>query len=89
MAFSRGVGANPFASDIAIRPDNGNYVVVAGPEKAYAEITPAGAVVLARLLPARHPQAEGVAVASDGLLIIADEAVSRRATLTVYAGPFR
>lgn len=76
-------------SDIAIRPDNGNYLLVAGPEKGYAEVTPQGAVLLARALPQRHPQTEGIAVSRDGLLILADEAVSRRATLTVYAGPFR
>jgi hypothetical protein len=76
-------------SDLALRPDNGNYLMVAGPEKAYAEVTPTGAVVRARLLPDRHPQTEGIAVTRDGLLILADEAASRRATITVYSSVFQ
>lgn len=76
-------------SDLAQRPDNGNYLMVAGPEKAYAEVTPTGAVVRARLLPDRHPQTEGIAVTRDGLLILADEAASRRATITVYSSVFQ
>ncbi len=77
------------ASDIAIRPDNGNYVLVAGPERGYLEITPDGGVVVARELSADHPQAEGIAVTREGLLLIADEAANGRAALTVYAAPFR
>jgi len=77
------------ASDIAIRPDNGNYVLVAGPERGYLEVTPEGRVVVARPLSADHPQAEGVAVTRDGLLLISDEAANGRASLTVYAAPFR
>lgn len=77
------------ASDLAIRPDNGNYLLVAGPERGYLEVTPEGSVVVARVLSADHPQAEGVAVTRDGLLLIADEAANGRAALTVYAAPFR
>lgn len=87
---ARGPGWKEFsASDIAIRPDNGNYLLVAGPERGYLELTPEGGVVVARELSADHPQAEGVAVTPDGLLIIADEAANGRAALTVYAAPFR
>ena len=77
------------ASDIARRPDNGNLVLVAGPERGYAEITPAGDVVVARMLPKRHPQPEGVAVTADGLLLVADEGAKGRGSLTVYPAPFR
>ena len=77
------------ASDLAIRPDNGNYLVVAGPERGYLEVTPEGTVIVARSLSADHPQAEGVAVTRDGLLLISDEAANGRASLTVYAAPFR
>ena len=77
------------ASDLAIRPDNGNYLLVAGPERGYLEVTPEGRVVVARPLSADHPQAEGIAVTGDGLLLIADEAANGRASLTVYAAPFR
>jgi hypothetical protein len=84
------VGRKKFSpSDITIRPDNGNYLLIAGPQQGYLELTPAGAVVVARALPKRHPQAEGLAVTRDGLLLIADEAASGRASLTVYAAPFR
>jgi len=77
------------ASDMAIRPDNGNYVLVAGPERGYLELTPDGVVVVARGLSSDHPQSEGIAVTRDGLLLIADEAGDGRASLTVYAAPFR
>ena len=77
------------ASDLTFRPDNGNYLLVAGPERGYLEVTPEGRVVVARSLSGDHPQAEGIAVTRDGLLIIADEAANGRASLTVYAAPFR
>ena len=76
------------ASDLAIRPDNGNYLLVDGPEHGYLEITPEGSIVLARRLPRRHPQAEGIAVTRDGLLLIADEAARDPAAITVYPAPF-
>lgn len=83
-------GTKKFAgSDLAIRPDNGNYVLIAGPEKGYLEVTPAGAIVTARRLPPRHPQAEGIAVTRDGMLLIADEAVRGPAAITVYPAPLR
>ena len=77
------------ASDIARRPDNGNFVIVAGPERGYAEITAAGDVVVARVLPKGHPQPEGVAVTADGLLLIADEGGKGDASLTVYPAPLK
>ena len=77
------------ASDMTVRRDNGNWLLIAGPEHGYLEITPAGAIVRMRSLPRGHPQAEGVAVTRDGLLLIADEAARSRATLTVYPGPLR
>jgi hypothetical protein len=82
---ARGLTGKRFsASDIARRPDNGNFVMVAGPERAYAEVTPAGEVVVARMLPKGHPQPEGVTVTADGLLLIADEGGKGDASLTVY-----
>jgi len=77
------------ASGITIRPDNGNYLLVAGPQRGYLEVTPEGSVVVARSLSADHPQAEGIAMTRDGLLLISDEAANGRASLTVYAAPFR
>ena len=51
------------------------------------EITPAGAVVFARPLPAGHPQAEGVAITKDSILIVSDEATSGPAIITLYKWP--
>ena len=60
-------------SDITINPLNGNYVIIAGRQKAMLEITPNGKVVLARLIPGEHPQPEGIAITRDSILIISDE----------------
>jgi len=60
-------------SDITINPFNGNYVIIAGREKALVEITPAGKVVLARLIPGEHAQPEGVVITPDSFLIVSDE----------------
>ncbi|HEX5577534.1 MAG TPA: SdiA-regulated domain-containing protein [Gemmatimonadaceae bacterium] len=71
-------------SDITIDPKSGNYVLVAGPQKALLEITPAGQVVQSMPAPGKPQQPEGVAITSDGLLIIGDEGVSRPASITIY-----
>ena len=71
-------------SDIAIDPKSGNYVLVAGPQKALIEITPSGEVLQSMPVPGKPQQPEGVAITSDGLLIIADEGVSRPASITIY-----
>ena len=54
-------------------------------EHAIAELTAAGEVVR-RAPPAAplHRQAEGLAFAADGALLVGDEASGKRATLTVY-----
>lgn len=77
------------ASDLTVRRDNGNWLLIAGPEQGYLELTPTGSIVRMRSLPRGHPQAEGIAVTRDGLLLIADEAARSRATVTVYPGPLR
>lgn len=90
MALPDGKSWGEFSASAATRrPDNGNLLLLAGPEKRYLELTPEGAVVIARGLPKNHPQAEGVAVTSDGLLLIADEGDNRPATITVYAAPLQ
>jgi hypothetical protein len=50
-------------------------------------LTPAGEVVLSRTLDDRHPQAEGVAITRDGILIISDESVNAAAAITLYNWP--
>ena len=74
-------------SDIAIDPLTGNYVVIAGIEKAMAAITPDGQLVFARKLPGDHDQPESVAITRDGILIIGDEAKHHPAIITLYPWP--
>ena len=72
-------------SGIERHPVSGNYFVVAARQCAIAEITPQGQVLaVADLAADRHPQTEGIAFASDNTLIVSDEGVSKRATLTFY-----
>ncbi|MGH7515263.1 MAG: hypothetical protein ACREOQ_20355 [Gemmatimonadales bacterium] len=64
---------------------SGRYLVLASRESAIAELTGTGDVVaVARLRHRDHPQAEGLAVANDGALLVADEGGSGRGTLNVY-----
>jgi type II secretory pathway pseudopilin PulG len=74
-------------SDMTIDPASKNYVLVAAQEKALVEITPGGELVRAGLLPEPSQQAEGVAITSDGILIIGDEGQDRAATITLYRWP--
>ena len=72
-------------SELLRVPGNGHYLLLAGPEHAIAEITPAGKVVaVAHLRHRDHRQAEGLAFAPDGALLISDEGAGRRGTVTVY-----
>ncbi len=71
-------------SDITFDSRSGNYLIVASRQKALAAITPAGAVMLSRSLPPGHPQTEGVAITSDNLLLVSDEATLGPAVLTAY-----
>lgn len=64
---------------------SGHYLVLASRERAIAELTETGDVVaVARLRHREHPQAEGLAVARDGALLVADEGGSGRGTVSVY-----
>jgi uncharacterized protein YjiK len=85
------IGANGWKhlhpSDITVDPRTGNYVLIASQEKALISITPAGALVFSRSLPAAHRQAEGVAITKDNMLIISDEAAQGPAMITVYRWP--
>lgn len=74
-------------ADITIDPFTGNYVLVAGIEKAIVSITPGGDVVFARKLPAGHDQPESIAITRDSILIIGDEAQRRPAVITLYPWP--
>lgn len=71
-------------TDITVDPFTGNYVFVAAQEKALISLTPDGSIVISRSLVGRHPQAEGLAITRDGILIISDESVTAEATITLY-----
>ena len=73
-------------SGIVAHPDAELLLIVAARERVLVEIDTEGAFLDAVVLPdeRRHPQAEGVALAGDGRLIIADEGGKGRARLTVY-----
>jgi uncharacterized protein YjiK len=91
VPYSEAIGKNDWKqlhpSDITVDPSSGNYVLVAAQEKALVELTPAGAVVFSRPLGGRHPQAEGIAITRDGILMISDESVNAAATITLYRWP--
>lgn len=71
-------------TDLTVDPFTGNYVFVAAQEKALVSLTPDGSIVFSRSLVGKHPQAEGLAITRDGILIISDESVTAEATITLY-----
>jgi uncharacterized protein YjiK len=71
-------------TDIAIDPWTGNYVMVSAQERAILQVTPAGAVVFARLLAGSHPQAEGIAITRDSILIVSDEGSGQPGAISLY-----
>jgi len=79
-------GANRFhPSSVEVDPVTGNYLLVAGRERALLELTPAGEVLAGARLPhSLHRQPEGLTFVGDSLLLIADEAAEGRPTLTTY-----
>lgn len=73
-------------SGLARHPRTGTYLLVAGPQQAFAEVSAAGEVLGGgRLDKDRHRQPEGIAVAPDLTLVISDEAVRRSAAISAYA----
>jgi len=72
-------------TDIAIDPASGNYVVLTK-EGRLIRLTPDGSVVGVHKLPDRHQQPEGLAITTDGFVLISDEAGTRPASITAYRG---
>jgi hypothetical protein len=73
-------------SALARHPTIGTYILIAGPQHAFAEVDGRGRVVAGgRLDPQRHRQPESIAIASDRTLLIGDEAAGKTATITGYA----
>jgi len=85
--LQRATGAKTFAgSAITRHPRSGTYLLLAGPQRLYAEIDSTGKVLGGGKLAAeRHRQPEGIAIAPDLTLLISDEAAGRTATITGYA----
>jgi uncharacterized protein YjiK len=73
-------------SGITIDRQTGNRIIVASRQQALVEIAPDGQFVDARSFPlaVRHRQAEGIELAIDGRLLIADEGGTHKARLAVY-----
>jgi uncharacterized protein YjiK len=88
VPMSQVVGSNDWKgfhpSDITIDPATGNYVLISSHEKGLVAITPDGQVERSEPLPGKHPQPEGVAITSDNILIISDEASKKPAHITLY-----
>jgi len=91
IPFTTVIGSNGWKqfrpTDITVDPKTGNYVMISAQEKGLVEITPTGEVVRSMPLPGRHPQAEGVAITPDGILMVADEGVSGEPMITLYRWP--
>jgi hypothetical protein len=83
----RATGVKRFSGSAMVRhPRSGALILVAGPQRAFAEIDSTGRVLGGgRLSERRHRQPEGLAIAPDLTLLISDEAVGRAATITGYA----
>jgi uncharacterized protein YjiK len=73
-------------SGLTRHPRTGTYLMVAAPQRVFAEVSPAGDVLGGgRLEKDRHRQPEGIAVAPDLTLLVSDEAGRHPPTITAYA----
>ena len=73
-------------SAIARHPRTGTWLLLAGPQSAYAEVDGAGRLLGGGALDRkRHPQPEGIAVTPDLTLLVSDEGGKDAATITAYA----
>jgi uncharacterized protein YjiK len=85
--LERVTGTKRFSGTALTRhPRSGSFLLLAGPERAYAEVDASGKVLGGgRLDSDRHRQPEGIAVAPDLTLLISDEGAGKKATITGYA----
>lgn len=72
-------------SAIVRHPQSGTYLLVAGPQRSYAEVDARGRVLGGGRLSRLHRQPEGLAVTPDLTLLVGDEAAGGAATITAYA----
>jgi uncharacterized protein YjiK len=72
-------------SSVEVSRDGAHLYLLAGRQRALAEVDLDGGVVAVTRLPAKqHRQPEGLTIGPDGELIIADEGGGGRATLAIY-----
>jgi uncharacterized protein YjiK len=81
-----GLGDGPIhPSELLRDPTTGHLLLLAARAYALIELSPGGEVLaVAHLKRAWHRQAEGLALAPDGSLLVADEAAGDHPTLTTY-----
>lgn len=73
------------ASELARDPKSGNLLIVDSNAAAIIEITPQGKAAGYRALAKEsHPQAEGLALMSDGSIVVGDEGRGKAGRLTAY-----
>lgn len=73
-------------SGIEVDTATGHILLVAAQEEAILEFSPQGALLGGRTLhKGTHPQPEGIALAADGTILLADEGQGNRGRLTRYA----
>jgi uncharacterized protein YjiK len=72
-------------SSVEVSPDGSHLYLLAGRQRALAEVEFDGNVLaVTRLTAKQHRQPEGLAIGPDGEIIIADEGAGGRATLAIY-----
>ncbi len=83
----RVTGAKRFnGSALTRHPRSGTFLLLAGPQRVYAEVAGDGTVLGGgRLDPSLHRQPEGLAIGPDLTLVISDEAAGGEPTVTGYA----
>jgi hypothetical protein len=86
-ALERATGKEHFhGSAMARHPRTGTYLVIAGPERTFVELSASGAVLGGgRLDRDHHRQPEAIVVGPDLTLFIGDEAAGHTARITAYA----
>jgi len=71
-------------SGVEIDPSDGRILLISANDAAFVELSRRGEILAARALIAGHPQTEGVTIARDGALLLADEGGDGRALLSRY-----
>lgn len=84
--LEKATGSKRFSgSAITRHPRTGSYLLLAGPQRTFAEVDSKGQVLGGGKLGKAHRQPEGIAVAPDLTLLISDEGSGHPGTLTAYA----